>query len=145
MNEEMKVMLVDDNEIDLYLHEKMLSVAGISNDVTPFLSVKEAIRFLRSNARKPVLLPDLILLDIQMPGLNGFDFLDRFETLPQPVIDQVTIFMVSSTLDRGDLHRARRSPFVSRILRKPLNLKDLTTAVDYLLEERDEESMEGSD
>ena len=85
------------------------------------------------------------MLDIQMPGLNGFDFLDRFETLPQSLIDHVNIFMVSSSLDRGDLYRARRSPFVTRILRKPLNLKDISTAVNYLLEERDEEEGPESD
>jgi len=139
MSMELTVMLVDDNEIDLYLHEKMLSVAGVSNSVRSFLNVKDAIRFLLSNAKREELLPDLIMLDIQMPGLNGFDFLERFETLPQQIIDKVNIFMISSTLDRGDLHRARRNPLVSRILRKPLTIKDLKLSVDYLIEEREEE------
>jgi len=115
------LVLVDDNEIDLFLHEKLIRIGNISNTITKFTSGQAALDALRGGK----LNPDIILLDIQMPEMDGFEFLDNYEKLLGNKDQDTSIFMVSSSLDFGDINKAKANPFVSEFLKKPLNLLEL--------------------
>jgi CheY-like chemotaxis protein len=124
-NKPLSILLVDDNEIDLFLHERIIRISNISQDITKIASGKEALDYLNAAAR----FPDLILLDIQMPEMDGFEFLDRLESLPEKKKEQLTIIMVSSSLDFGDINKAKANSLVSSFLRKPLNIDKLKEAL----------------
>ncbi|MHB1922543.1 MAG: response regulator, partial [Chitinophagaceae bacterium] len=100
---DLRVILIDDNDIDLYFHDKLLKYQGISSFILPFNGVQPALEFLSSNLSLPEFPPTLILLDIQMPELDGFDFLKLFESFPEKMKDQCHIVMVSSSMDFGDI------------------------------------------
>ena len=114
-------ILVDDNEIDLFLHEKLLVMNNLATKVQKFASAHDALQFLQSTSA----FPDYILLDIQMPELDGFEFLKRYEMIPEKKRLQCHIFMVSSSLDFGDISRAKANPLVSGFIKKPINVNEL--------------------
>lgn len=71
----------------------------------------------------------MLLLDIQMPEMDGFDFLDAFESYPHKIKSQCHVIMVSSSLDYGDLNRTYASPMVVKLLRKPLIATELKNTI----------------
>lgn len=119
-------LLIDDNEIDLFFHEKLLAIKQISTRVKSFISASDALDFLEYYQDKPQEYCDtVILLDIQMPEIDGFGFLDRFELFSEEILAKTRIFLVSSSLDHGDLSRGYAHHLVSGILKKPLNAEEL--------------------
>ncbi len=132
---DLRVILIDDNEIDLMLHEKLITFQQISRTVLSFLNPNKALEFLSSNISLPRIPPTVILLDIQMPEMDGFEFLQAFDTYPQKIKSQCHIIMVSSTLDYGDITRTNANPLVVRLLRKPLLLKELRETVEGIFKD----------
>ena len=120
-----QVMLIDDSAIDLKIHSKILSLHYVGLDIITFLSGAEALMHLKKFKDLPDQLPDLILLDIQMPEMDGFEFLNRFTKLPPIIIDKCAVVMLSSTLDYGDTIRAQANRHVIKLLKKPLNPVEL--------------------
>jgi CheY-like chemotaxis protein len=123
------VMLIDDNDIDLKINEKVVGITKLFGDVIICRSGEEALNYLKSNLTNPSLLPDFILLDIQMPEMNGFEFLDQYKKLPGSFTEVCIIAMLSSTLDFGDIQRAEANPYVVKLLKKPLMPKILLDVV----------------
>lgn len=115
------IMLIDDNEIDLFLHEKLIRLSGISDHIDHYTTAREALEYLSQKGP----LPDIILLDIQMPEMDGFDFLNAYEKMAHIDRDKTRIFMVSSSLDFGDISKAKANPLVTEFMKKPLNIKEL--------------------
>lgn len=108
------VMVVDDSETDLLLTRLTLEGAGIAGRLLLMRSAEEALACLA----RPGQAVDLVLLDVNMPGLDGFDFLARFGQLvpvPAPVV------MLSASPDPADRQRALAHACVQDFLSKPLD------------------------
>lgn len=118
-------MLVDDNYIDLRINAKIISLANNTTEIITCCSAEESLNYLKKHAEDVEKLPNFILLDIQMPEMNGFEFLEEFKQLSQTTIDKCTIIMLSSTLDFGDIQRAQANPYVSKLINKPLTIEKL--------------------
>lgn len=125
------VFLIDDNEIDLFIHEQFLKVEGLLMDVKKFTYAGDAIDFLLECTDNQY--PNLILLDIQMPLMNGFDFLEKFKDLKLDIQEKINIVMVSSSLDFGDITRASANSNVVGFLSKPLNIQELKLLLEAKL------------
>lgn len=121
------VMMIDDSEIDMFVNKKFLRASGITDNMLTFASAREALDYLNENAATPVKLPKFILLDIQMPGINGFQFLEMLQGIPEEVRASLKVVMLSSTLDPGDIERARSNQFVLDIMKKPIDPIGLKT------------------
>jgi len=119
------VMLIDDNIIDLKINEKLISLAKLADQITMCQSGQEALNFLKKNSTEIQNLPNLILLDIQMPEMDGFEFMEYYKDLPPSITTNCTVAMLSSTLDFGDIHKAEANPLVIKLLKKPLVIPDL--------------------
>jgi CheY-like chemotaxis protein len=126
---DLRVILIDDNEVDLMLHEKLISLQQISRTVLAFNSANKALEFLSSNIALPRIPPTVILLDIQMPEMDGFDFLEAFQSYPTRIRSQCHVIMVSSSLDYGDISRTNANPLVVKLLKKPLMARELTNTI----------------
>jgi CheY-like chemotaxis protein len=111
-------MLVDDNSLDNFINKKLLESNGFAEVVTTFLSPIEALTFLKKAT--PAELPEIIFLDIMMPEMDGFAFLDEFEKLPESTHKACKVIMLSTSDSFRDLNRANKNRFVKKFLNKPL-------------------------
>lgn len=119
------VLLIDDNEVDLKINSKIIEISKLFEEIVLCQSAESGLTYIHQNLNNASLLPDFILLDIQMPDMDGFDFLERYKKLPTQFTDKCLVAILSSTLDFGDIQRAQANPFVIRLLKKPLFLKEL--------------------
>lgn len=115
--------LIDDSTFDLFIYEKLLKKSGITDSVRTFNSAHDALKHLVSEADS---LPDsIILLDLQMPDMNGFEFIDEFDQLPESLHKKIKLFMLSSTIDTRDIDKAKASRHIIDLLPKPLEISTL--------------------
>lgn len=126
---DLRVILIDDNEVDLLLHEKLITIQQISRTVLAFNNPNKALEFLSSNISLPKIPPTVLLLDIQMPEMDGFEFLEAFDSYPYKIKSQCHVIMVSSSLDYRDINRTYASPMVVKLLRKPLLAEELKNTI----------------
>jgi len=117
-------MLIDDNEIDNLINQKMIEAASIAENIYTHTGAKSAIEFLKNMEKMELadkVLPDVIFLDIDMPLMDGFQFLDEFENLSPITRKKCKIVMLTSSINPQDFNRSKKYPNVRLYLNKPLS------------------------
>lgn len=115
----LKVLLLDDDVTTIYIHKMMVKVSLLSNNPIGFGDSKTAIDYLHEH----YIAGDsfLLLLDINMPEIDGWEFLDSIQT--KPFVNQLAVVIVTSSIDKADRHRAYQYDQVIDYVEKPLTLK----------------------
>ncbi|TFF38032.1 response regulator [Mucilaginibacter psychrotolerans] len=117
------VLLVDDDEINNFISIKLIKKALTNTDIMACLNGRFAIDQLVEIQRKdPSQLPDYILLDINMPIMNGWEFLDEYKRINLDPLGKSKIFIISSSVFSNDINKARSYPLVKDFISKPLNV-----------------------
>jgi CheY-like chemotaxis protein len=129
------VLLIDDNEVDLFLHEQLIRHAGVFAPVWSFTNPNSALDLLASlpYTEPKTFFPIIVLLDIKMPIMDGFSFIDHFESLPPSVRNRCHIVLLSSTLQLTDSIRAEANPSVAAFVSKPLTVSSLLEVSEGIL------------
>lgn len=110
----MKVLMIDDNELDLLISRKLISKQDKTLEFTEFSSANAAINFLKEQGKVDF---DIILLDLNMPEMNGWDFLDEYQKLNIP---KASVYILTSSLDTRDKLKSKEYDVVKGYFDKPL-------------------------
>lgn len=114
------VYVIDDDEIFVFVLRKLLQKSDHFDEVVNIGNGSEAIEMLNNQYQKNGKLPDLIFLDLNMPVLDGWQFLDEVEKLSFK--DQLNIHIISSSIDTREIEKAKEYPTVKSFVSKPVTL-----------------------
>lgn len=121
MNTKPNILLVDDDELYLYLMEKTIHQISKKLVVSTFTDGEQAVEYISKCTEEKVELPEVIFLDINMPFLDGWGFLNEFKKLKPKIINNINIYMVSSSMRDSDIKRAYNFEELTGYVIKPVN------------------------
>lgn len=117
----MDTLIIDDDPMGIFLTTRLLRREGQPADViTSFVSPAEAVAFFRQLGPTDAL-PHVVLLDLNMPLLSGWEVLDALKPLEAHLLDRCVVYVLTSSLAPADAARARQYPLVAGVLHKPLD------------------------
>jgi len=130
------ILLIDDDEINNFISIKLIKKALSNAEISSCLNGKVAIEELIEMQKiSPDNLPDFILLDINMPIMNGWEFLDEYKRLNVDTTGKSKIFIISSSVFSNDISRAKSYPLVKNFISKPLSvekIREMLESEDYI-------------
>ena len=124
------VLLIDDSESDNFYHARKITKMGITDNIQMCFSGPEALEYLKSELEGVYPQPTLIFLDINMPGMNGWEFLEEYEKLDIAQQGEIVLTMLSNSIDERDKQKAEEYKSVQGYYSKPLNEKYLTSIIE---------------
>ena len=128
----MKTYIIDDELVSNYLTNHFLVEAGFSNDISTFLSAEEALTSLLENGTEDM--PQVIFLDLNMPGMNGWEFLDELISSKKALSGRLLIYILTSSLDTSDMAKAKEYELVGGFIHKPISKADIQQIMAHLKE-----------
>lgn len=118
--------IIDDDKLSIKLMSMLISKNKFCEEIVSFHNSQIALNELAKNCDKPSSLPDVILLDLNMPILDGWQFLDEFVKLP--IKKEIAIFIVTSSIDPSDIEMVKKYDIVKSYIMKPITAQKLEEA-----------------
>lgn len=115
----MKTFLIDDDHIGNYLTKSLLRLEGFSNSICTFESAEKALNALRQPELQEM--PEVIFLDLNMPVMNGWQFLDALAPFADQLRNRCHIYVLTSSLALADMERAQTYDLVTGLIHKPID------------------------
>lgn len=116
-----RVFIIDDDPIHQRITQIMITKHELFDEYTSYTEAQKALDFLTANYANLETLPDVILLDLNMPEVDGWDFLDVFEVFKNKLKKDIRVFIVSSSVDEKDMLRSKTFASVRGFISKPLS------------------------
>jgi len=135
MNTKPNILLVDDDELYLYLMEKTIHQLSKELVVSTFTDGEQAVEYIAECTKQNLDLPEVIFLDINMPFLDGWGFLNEFKKLKPKIINNINIYMVSSSMRDSDIKRASNFEELTGYVVKPVNKIQLSEIFKKIYQE----------
>jgi CheY-like chemotaxis protein len=122
-----KICLIDDDEIYLFLMKKSFYAMGVNNEVLSFLNGADALEELIKLKNNNEDLPSIIFLDINMPIMDGWEFLTEFRKINATVLNKISVYIVSSSIAIEDIEKSKTFPEIVDYLTKPVEIDTLAS------------------
>ncbi len=125
--------LVDDDVIHQFIIKKLVQrVDKEKKELLVFSNGEEAIQHLKSSSDDEQQLPDLILLDLNMPVMDGWEFLDEYMNIAPSLKKKIKIYILSSSQNPEDIKKAMTYKKISEYITKPINESQLTSIIEEI-------------
>ncbi len=124
--------LVDDDDVFVFLTKKTIEQTKLVDLIKVFGNGLDAINFLKENKNNVAVLPEIILLDLSMPIMNGWQFLEEFTKINPSLGKKITIYICSSSISQDDITRAKSINEVSDYIIKPITKDKLIDLIEKL-------------
>ncbi|WP_316823243.1 response regulator [Pedobacter gandavensis] len=119
-----KLLVIDDDDINIFIIKKIVEKTGYNVEMVAKTNGQMAIDYINMTISLQESLPQLVLIDINMPVLNGWEFLDAFGLLNIP--NKIDMYMLSSSVYENDIEKAKTYQSVKGFISKPLSIERLT-------------------
>jgi CheY-like chemotaxis protein len=130
MNSKIDLLVIDDDDINIFIIKKIVEKTGYDINMVSKTNGQLAIDHLTNILENGETFPQLILIDINMPVLNGWEFLDAYDELN--VSQRVDLYMLSSSVYENDIEKAKTYSKVKGFISKPLSINRLIELFDNL-------------
>ncbi len=129
MEDKLHFIVIDDSKLDCFIAEKIIQNTGKSDSIKSFMMAEEALNYIRDNHEEED--KTIILVDIQMPIMNGFEFLEAFEKVLQPENRRnYKVHLLSSSINESDKQKAKGFKSVNSFISKPLTPASLNNVLE---------------
>lgn len=125
-------IIIDDSQLDCFIGEKIIQNTGTFSSVKSYTQAAEAYEIIKNSDPSPAEAITIVVLDIQMPVMNGFQFVENFELLPENIRANYAIFMFSSSINENDKNRLENHPCIRKFYSKPISKEIVAKIVDSL-------------
>lgn len=116
-----QVMVIDDDPINNIIFQKLSEFVGFAEEILPFISAVDSLDYLQKLENELIPPPNIIFLDIRMPIVNGWEFLERLSKLNHSqYFDHTAIYMLTSSSEQSDINKSKNYKLVTDYLVKPL-------------------------
>lgn len=130
------VMIVDDSSIDNFVNKKIMQRYEFTTEVIEFSKARSALKYLLDlNNNTEERIPSLLFLDLDMPEIDGFEFLDEFNLLSEQLKKMINIIILTSSINPTDVERCSKYNSVLTFLHKPL-MKNNLEAIELILSQK---------
>lgn len=126
------ILVIDDSPLDLLIANDYLESYSDAKEIICVDSAMRGLELLNLKENSPSELPEIIFLDIRMPEMDGFEFLEKFNELSSIIKQRSKIFMLTSSIDPADVSRAKNSPYVIDFIDKPLSEEKIVALTELL-------------
>lgn len=110
-------IVIDDSKLDCFIADKIIQNTGRSESIKVFQQATEALQYISAT---PAAGKTIVFVDIQMPVMNGFEFVESFEKLSDTMKADYNIYMLSSSINENDIAKVKGYSTVKHFLNKPL-------------------------
>lgn len=118
--------IIDDDPIFVYGTKRIMKEVNFTEKILVFNNGQEAIEGLLEISQSKELMPEVIFLDLNMPIMNGWEFLEEYDKLPKTNLKKTIIYIISSSVDPRDLERVKNYEKVNNYILKPITPDDLS-------------------
>ncbi len=126
MPSKLQLLIVDDDYVHKLVMRKMIDHCCNHVDVQFAENGREGLELIQAAVKDPSIpLPDVIFLDIEMPEINGWEFMEIFSKLPEAVTKKIRVYVASSSITAEDKHRINDYPIARGLMEKPIPLETM--------------------
>ena len=132
INKVQKCCIIDDDPIFIYGTKRIMKEINFCEEIIVYNNGKEALEGISKISSLGHKIPEVIFLDLNMPVMNGWEFLDQITKLPSNNLEKTFIYIISSSVDPRDLEKVKNYKVVNNYILKPITPNDLETVLNSL-------------
>lgn len=134
MKPPIEILLLDDDLMSNLINEKIFQITGYDVKVNSFTDAKAALKHLYDLVKFEIdFFPDVIFVDINMTGMNGWEFIDKLLALPETVLTKAHLYILTSSIDEEDINKSNSYSIIKGMHSKPLTEEIVVQSISKII------------